>query len=175
MVEGLPKLPMIAKRRRSGTTSRKSSSRLDAVSACWSDRPVTLPPGRAREATRPVPTGSPAVANTIGMTDVACFAATVGGVEDVTMTSTFSRTNSAAISANCSVRPSAQRKWVGTTLDPAAFAQLLHKQGHPLAIGRRCGLAQVPDGRQLPRLLRARRERPCRRRAAEQRYELAPP
>jgi hypothetical protein len=44
------------------------------------------------------------------MIDVACFAATVGGVADV-------------------------------------IAQLLHKQGHPLAIGRRCGLAQVPDGR----------------------------
>src|SRR5262245_46716167 len=61
----------------------------------------------------------------------------------------------------------------GTTLDPAAFAQLLHKRGHPLAIGRRCGLAQVPDGRQLPRLLRARRERPRCRPAAEERDELA--
>ena len=28
--------------------------------ADWFDRPVTLPPGRARLATRPVPTGSPA-------------------------------------------------------------------------------------------------------------------
>ena len=34
-----------------------------------------MPPGRARLATRPVPTGSPATANTIGMSDVACFAA----------------------------------------------------------------------------------------------------
>ena len=39
------------------------------------DRPVTLPPGRASEATRPLPIGSPDVAKTIGMTDVACFAA----------------------------------------------------------------------------------------------------
>src|SRR5262249_51121175 len=62
----------------------------------------------------------------------------------------------------------------GTTLDPAAFAQLLHKRGHPLAIGRRCGLAQVPDGRQLPRLLPARNERPRGCHAAEQRYDLAP-
>src|SRR5262245_53641752 len=60
----------------------------------------------------------------------------------------------------------------GTTLDPAAFAQLLHKRGHPLAIGRRCGLAQVPDGRQLPRLLPARREGP-RCSAAEQCDERA--
>ena len=43
------------------------------------------------------------------MTDVACFAATVGGVADVTMTSTLRLTNSAIISARCSLRPSAHR------------------------------------------------------------------
>jgi hypothetical protein len=32
---------------------------------------VTLPPGRARLATRPVRTGSPAAAKTIGMVEVA--------------------------------------------------------------------------------------------------------
>src|SRR6266446_2796379 len=106
---GLPILAMIAKRRRLGTTSRKSSSRLPARSADWFDSPVTLPPGRARLATRPVPTGSPAVAKTIGMTDVACFAATTAAVPAVTMTLTLSRTNSAAISAKRSLRPSAQR------------------------------------------------------------------
>src|SRR5262249_36018941 len=73
-------------RRRPGTISRKSSSRLAARSVCCIDRPVTLPPGRARLATRPVPTGSPAAAKTIGMTDVACMAATITAVADVTMT-----------------------------------------------------------------------------------------
>ena len=102
-------LPKIANRRRPGTISRKSSSRLAATSVCWIDRPVTLPPGRARLATRPVPTGSPAAAMTIGMTDVACLAATTASVADVTMTSTLRRTNSAAISAKRSLRPSAQR------------------------------------------------------------------
>jgi hypothetical protein len=34
----------------------------------------------ARLATRPLPTGSPAVANTMGITDVACFAARTVGV-----------------------------------------------------------------------------------------------
>ena len=58
-----------------------------------------LPPGRAKLATKPVPTGSDTAANTIGMTAVACFAARVGGVASVTMTSTLSRTNSAAFSA----------------------------------------------------------------------------
>jgi hypothetical protein len=57
---GPPTLAKIANRRRPGTTSRKSSSRLAARSVCCIDRPVTLPPGRARLATRPVPTGSPA-------------------------------------------------------------------------------------------------------------------
>ena len=62
----------------------------------------------------------------------------------------------------------------GAALDPAEFAQPLHKSGGPLAPGRRRGRAQEPDGRQLPRLLRARRERPSGRRAAEKRDELAP-
>src|SRR5258708_2093467 len=51
MMPGLPKLPMIATRRRPGTTSRKSSSRLPARSVSWCDRPVTLPAGRASDAT----------------------------------------------------------------------------------------------------------------------------
>src|SRR5579871_879097 len=38
-----------------------------------------LPPGRAKLEARPVSTGPPAVANTIGITDVACLAARVGG------------------------------------------------------------------------------------------------
>jgi len=72
---------MLAKKANRGTpgaTSRKSSCRLPARSGVNIDRPVTLPPGRARLATRPVPTASPMTADTIGMTDVACFAATTG-------------------------------------------------------------------------------------------------
>src|SRR5262249_35643043 len=70
-----------------------------AISGVCSDRPVTLLPGRARLATRPLPTGSPASAKTIGMTDVAFFAAMTGAVAYVTMTATLSWTNSTAISA----------------------------------------------------------------------------
>src|SRR5262245_18012212 len=106
---GLPTLAKTANRRRPGTTSRKISTRLEAVSGSWPDRPVTLPPGRARLATRPAPTGSFAAAITIGMTDVACFAAMTAGVVGATMISTLSRANSAAISAKRSLRPSAQR------------------------------------------------------------------
>src|SRR5262249_32839260 len=60
------------------------------------------------------------------------------------------------------------------TIDPAKLAQSLHKRGGPFASGQTCALAQEADGRQLPRLLRPRRERP-RRRAAEHRDELAAP
>ncbi len=54
--------------------------------------------GRARAATRPRPTGSASSVKTIGMTDVACFITGVATPDD-TMTSTLSRTNSAAASA----------------------------------------------------------------------------
>src|SRR5262249_23650160 len=52
------------------------------------------------------------------------------------------------------------------------FAQSLHKGGLALAIDRTGAGTQISDGRHLPRLLRARRERP-RDRAAEQSDELA--
>src|SRR5262249_10377527 len=59
------------------------------------------------------------------------------------------------------------------TFDPAELTQPLHKSSDSLAFGRRgCG-PQVPYGRQLARLLRARRERPGSRRAANKRDELA--
>src|SRR5262245_1904588 len=61
----------------------------------------------------------------------------------------------------------------GTALDPSEFAQPLLKSGDPLARGGTRLPAQKPDGRQLARLLRPRRERPRGRRAAEQRHELA--
>src|SRR5262249_26716368 len=60
------------------------------------------------------------------------------------------------------------------TVDPAKFAQSLHERGGPFASGRTRALAQEADGRQPPRLLRARRERPSCCRAAEQGDELAP-
>src|SRR5215468_7050158 len=128
---------MIANWRRPGMASRKSSRRLPASSGDVIDRPVTLPPGRARLATRPVLRGSATVANTIGMTEVAFFAAKTGG-PDVTMTSTFSRTNSAATSRKtlgAPFRPT-NLKRDGAALDPPEFAQSLHKSRDQLAHGR---------------------------------------
>jgi hypothetical protein len=71
---------------------------LAATSGDWSARPVTLPPGWAKLVTMPERTGSAATAKTIGMTVVACLAASTAPPV-VTMTFTLSWTNSAAISA----------------------------------------------------------------------------
>jgi hypothetical protein len=60
------------------------------------------------------------------------------------------------------------------TVDPAEFAQSLHKCGGPFASGRTRALAQETDGRHFARLLRACHERPRCSRADEQRDELAP-
>src|SRR5262249_10473540 len=62
----------------------------------------------------------------------------------------------------------------GTAFGPPELAQPLHESGGPFALGHRRALAQKSDGRQLWRLLRARRERP-RCRAAKQRDEGAAP
>src|SRR5262249_54283591 len=58
------------------------------------------------------------------------------------------------------------------TLDVPGFGQTLAKKSQDLRIRRSRASAEISDHRQL-RLLRARRERPRRRRAAEQRDELA--
>src|SRR5215510_3817744 len=110
----LPVLAKIANLRRPGTTSCSSSTRLPATSACCSDRPVMLPPGRPKLAMRPAPTGSAAVANTIGIVAVAFFASEAIGVPEVTIISTLRRTNSAAIAAARVLRPSAQRTSIAT-------------------------------------------------------------
>ena len=70
---------------------------------------MTLPPGRARLATRPAPTGSPAFVITMGMVVVALFAANAGGVPVTTIRSTLRRTKSAASSGRRSAFASANR------------------------------------------------------------------
>src|SRR5262249_61916097 len=73
--------------------------------------------------------------------------------------------------ARCVPRPSDTRSQ-DCGLRPTQLAHSLHEGGSPLAL-RRCGTrAEQSEGRGL-RLLHARRERPCRRAAAEQRDELA--
>src|SRR6516162_6986619 len=162
---GLLALPIIAKRRRPGTASRNSSILLPGRSVARTERPVTLPPGRASDATRPVPTGSPANAKTIGITDVVCFAAATSGVPDV-----LGRDLCGALGASL-CPPNLYGD--GARFNPAEFTQPLYESSEPLALGRRRALAQESDGQQLRHLLRARRKRPRDRRAAEQCDERA--
>jgi hypothetical protein len=61
----------------------------------------------------------------------------------------------------------------GATLDPTEFVHPIQESGDPLALDASCTRAEHPYRWQPCRLLCPRRERPCGRRAAEERDELA--
>src|SRR5262249_1075601 len=63
----------------------------------------------------------------------------------------------------------------GPPFDPTQLVQTLRESGGPLDLSRSRGRAREPNGGQPGRLLRARCQRPRRRRAAEHRDEFAPP
>jgi hypothetical protein len=79
-VSGLVGSTSRAMTRAAGISSWASSRRLGPTSTFNWVAPVTLPPGRLRLATSPSYTGSPSVANTIGMELVAALAASAPGV-----------------------------------------------------------------------------------------------
>ncbi len=72
------------------TTALSSSRRLATNPAASVVNPVMFPPGRARLATRPAPTGSATNVATMGMVAVARLAAWAASPDEVTMTSTLS-------------------------------------------------------------------------------------
>src|ERR1043166_2641869 len=80
---GLAGFQSTATREIFGIACLSSPSRLASSSGPRTVMPVTLPPGRARLATRPLRTGSPTEAMTTGMVDVACLAAKAPGVRVV--------------------------------------------------------------------------------------------
>jgi hypothetical protein len=80
-----------------GTSSDSSSSSLGISSVVTRLTPVRLPPGRAKLATRPDSTGSVPVWKTIGIVEVALFAANAEeSPPSVTITSTWRSARSAA-------------------------------------------------------------------------------
>ena len=81
-----------------GTASLSISNLLVFSSTAKVENPVTLPPGRARLATRPSPTGSPTFVITMGMVVVALLAANTDTPAIATIRSTLRRTRSAASS-----------------------------------------------------------------------------
>jgi hypothetical protein len=127
-------LAMIASRRRWGTTSRNRSSRLPISSDCWIEIPVTLPPGRAKLATKPALTESDATAKTIGMVVVACFT-TAAAPPYVTITSTCRRRNSAVKSLTRAELPPAQRystSIVSPVVQPSSRRRVTKEAVHEL-------------------------------------------
>ena len=79
-----------------GTSSDSSSSRLAVTSVASTLTPVRLPPGRARLATSPSPTGSAPPLKTIGIVEVALVAANAPGGLVAMIKSTLRPTRSAA-------------------------------------------------------------------------------
>ena len=106
---GLVEVPKTATRESLGTISFRSSSCFPLSSGAKVDNPVMFPPGRARLATNPFPTGSGSCAMTMGIVEVASLAARVAWGPAVTMMSTLRRTSSAASAGRRSNFPSAYR------------------------------------------------------------------
>src|SRR5262249_53218664 len=150
-------------------------SHLPASPYSNSMKPVILPPGRARLRTKPAPTGSTTCRNTIGILRVACSRAGMVGPTPATITSGPSATSSATSSRKRAASPAAHVDPQLAADDPARFLQALVQR---CDFGLRVrvvgsGAHEDADASHLPALLCARHQRP-RRRAAEQRHELAP-
>src|SRR5262249_36015432 len=94
-------LNSIATRLTRGAISLSSSSHLPPSESSVVEKPVTLPPGRGKLATNPLPTGSATMAKTIGIVRVCCRSAVVVGVVFERMRSGCSATSSFA---NCRIK-----------------------------------------------------------------------
>jgi len=150
-----------------------SSTHLPANPYSGLVKPVALPPGRARFATKPAPTGSTACANTIGTVRVACSKGVAAGMPLAKTTSGESATNSAACLRKLSASPPPQRRSIRTlrpTAQPASCNRRETRLSFRVVRGE---IHEHADAAHTLALLRARRQRP-RRRATEQRDELAP-
>ena len=127
-------------------------------SVYWLDTPVTLPPGRAKLATRPVPSGS--CCQRENDRDDRCRllyrkdCAPRGEYDIDLQTEELGRDFGKSLVA--SLGPAILDR-DGAALDPTEFAQSLHKSGGPLGARAR---AQEPDSRQFSRLLPSCRKGP---------------
>ena len=150
-----------------GSASLSTSGLLLFSSLVRLENPVTLPPGRARLATRPAPTGSGTFVITMGMVVVALFAANAGGVDVATIISTLRRTKSAASSGRrssfCSANrysmvrffPSIQPSLVSSCRNASRGPRYRQQCSYP---GNRCGgFSLAAARRRKSKALRARR------------------
>jgi hypothetical protein len=147
-----------AARLRPGTISESSSSHLPPSVASALAKPVMFPPGWLSVTTRPLATGSPRFANTIGIVRVSRWTATAPGVVPfVTMMSGCRPTpHVAALGPTQMLKRLLERKDT-RPLDGIAFVE---RHEHP-------------DTPYPPRLLRPRHHRP--RRSTPEPYDELPP
>ena len=173
--------------------SRRTAARVTPGAICLSSsshlalrpyskfvNPVALPPGRARLSTKPLPTGSTTCTNTIGTARVVCSNGAMLILPVARMTSGVSANNSSAYLRISSEFPAAGQRVSMRRLRPSVKPQLLQSllEGSDAGLSVRTISNRAHEHADLPyaiRLLRARRKRPTRRRAADQRDELAPP
>ena len=160
-----------------GSSSRNNSTRFGPSWLAIRVTPVTFPPGRLRLSTNPIATGSLAVMKTIGIVAVAPFATKVGTSLIVKITLARSRIKPSASAGTRSRRVSAQRYSIATSLPSAKPAAAIPSTNAAVNCG---GVAEAYPGPEKSdcghlRLLGARRNRPCRHRAAEKRAVSLPP
>ena len=146
---------------------------------CWTklNTPVRLPPGRSRLTTSPISTGSAPMMKTIGIVVVegGCRAYSRCASERHDDVHARRATRSAAMAGNRSTlaaRPSIIDQHVAA-FDIAGLGQAFAECGHEVRHLVRRRVPEKADHRHWA-LLRVRRQRPRRRRAAEQRYEFSP-
>src|SRR5262249_42978838 len=161
-----------ATRVRPGAISLSSSNHFPSMPYSVKLNPVALPPGRARLSTKPPPTGSPTFTNTIGTARVASSKGDKLGLPVARMTSGASAISSAAYLRTSSVlvgqRVSMRTLWPSIQPQFPQPAQERRDAGSAFRIVRG-GAHEHADTSHLVGLLRARRERPGDRRAADER------
>src|SRR5258708_15190996 len=161
-----------------GAVCLSNSSHFAPKPYSYAAKPVMLPPGRAKGEEKPAPTGSGTPANTIGTVRVARCNAPSAALPEVKITSGASATSFRRIFARVILVASGPAV-VDLNVVPDGPTQLLQPLQkcrvaslHLRVVrGERHEHAHAPHGLAL---LRARRERPRHRRAAEKRDELAP-
>src|SRR5262249_26646455 len=172
---GLPTLPMIAKRRRSGMISRNNSSRLLTRANSCSDMPDIA--ARPREAVDELDAERVTYDREYDRDDRCRLLGrqrcqTSGASKDEIDVQPNELGGDLGHALGAALRP-AILDGDGATLDPTEFVHPIQESGDPLALDASCTRAEHPYRWQPCRLLRARRNGPsCR--AAEQRDELAP-
>src|SRR6516225_6547585 len=149
-----------------GAISLSSSNHLPPSEPSKAWKPVTFPPGRARLATKPLPTGSETVAKTMGMVRVCCRSAAVVGVTDERIRSgcraTSSFANRCLASASLGRHPARVEPDVAAFHPPELLKSLSECGEEPWSFQVVLGIAhQHANPPHMLGLLRACRKRPC--------------